>query len=43
MNSNENPERSVRLQLAAAAVRGILSGAVRAVVSWFIQEHIHLL
>jgi len=33
--------RAERLQLAAAALRGALSGAARAIVSWLIEEHIH--
>jgi hypothetical protein len=33
------PDRSARLQLAAAALRGILSGTARAVITWLIEEH----
>jgi hypothetical protein len=33
--------RAERLQLAAAALRGVLAGTARAVVSWLIEEHIH--
>jgi hypothetical protein len=33
--------RAERLQLAAAVLRGILSGATRAVFSWLLEEHIH--
>jgi len=33
--------RAERLQLAAAALRGILAGAARAVVSWLVEEHLH--
>lgn len=33
--------RAERLQLAAAVLRGSLAGAVRAVVSWLLEEHIH--
>ena len=43
MNSNEKTERSARLQLAAAAVGGILSGTTRAIITWIIQEHVHLI
>lgn len=37
-------DRAERLQLATAALRGILAGAARAIVSWLIQmieEDIH--
>jgi hypothetical protein len=34
--------RAERLQLAAAALRGALAGAVRAVVSWLLEEHMHI-
>lgn len=34
--------RAERLQLAAAVMRGVLTGATRAVVSWLLEEHIHL-
>lgn len=33
--------RAERLQLAAAILRGALTGAARAVVSWLLEEHIH--
>jgi hypothetical protein len=33
--------RAERLQLAAAALRGILAGAARAVTIWLIEEHLH--
>lgn len=33
--------RAERLQLAAAALRGILAGAARAVTIWLIDEHLH--
>jgi hypothetical protein len=32
--------RAERLQLAAAALRGVLAGAARAAVFWLIEEHI---
>jgi hypothetical protein len=41
LNPTPDPERSARLQLAAAAVRGILAGAARAIVTWLIEEHTH--
>lgn len=31
--------RAERLQLAAAVLRGVLTGATRAVVSWLLEEH----
>jgi hypothetical protein len=34
--------RAERLQLAAAVLRGVLAGAARAVVSWLLDEDIHL-
>ena len=34
--------RAERLQLAGAALRGILAGAARATVTWLLEEHIHL-
>jgi hypothetical protein len=34
--------RAERQQLAAAVLRGVLSGAARALVSWLLEEHIHL-
>jgi hypothetical protein len=33
--------RAEQLQLAAAALRGILAGAARAVTIWLIDEHLH--
>ena len=45
MTTDENPtpvpKRSAPLQLAAAAVRGILAGIARAIVTWLIEEHTH--
>jgi hypothetical protein len=35
-----DPDRSARLQLATAALRGILAGIARAFVTWLIEEHI---
>jgi hypothetical protein len=34
--------RGERLQLAAAAVRGVLSGIARSLAWWVIEEHFHL-
>ena len=39
---NSGLTRAERLQLAAAALRGVLTGAARAVVTWLIEEHIHI-
>jgi hypothetical protein len=33
--------RAERLQLAGAVLRGVLTGATRAVFSWLLEEHIH--
>jgi hypothetical protein len=33
--------RAERLQLAAAVLRGILSGVARAVVAWLLDNEIH--
>jgi hypothetical protein len=41
MTTKSKPTRSEGLLLAAAAVRGALSGAARAIVMWLIEEHIH--
>lgn len=41
LNQNPDPDRSARLQLAAAALRGILAGAIRAFITWLIEEHMH--
>jgi hypothetical protein len=41
MNTDPNPDRSAKLQLAAAALRGILSGAARALITWLVEEHTH--
>ena len=41
MATTQNQSRSERLLLAAAALRGVLSGAARAVVTWLIEEHSH--
>jgi hypothetical protein len=40
-NQSPDPDRSARLQLAAAALRGILAGAARAITNWLIEEHMH--
>ena len=40
-NQSQDPDRSARLQLAAAALRGILAGAARAFITWLIEEHMH--
>jgi hypothetical protein len=40
-NQSPDPDRSARLQLAAAALRGILAGAARAITTWLIEEHMH--
>jgi len=40
-NPKQNPDRSEKLLLAAAILRGLLSGAARAFISWLIEEHIH--
>jgi hypothetical protein len=34
--------RAERLQLAAAVLRGVLTGAARAVVTWLLESHTHL-
>jgi hypothetical protein len=41
MTPNQDPNRSEKLLLAAAALRGILSGAARAIIAWLIEEHFH--
>jgi hypothetical protein len=41
MTTDPNRTRSERLLLAAAALRGVLSGAARAIVTWLIEEHSH--
>lgn len=44
MTTNANLARSERLLLAAAALRGVLSGAARAIIPWLIElieEHLH--
>lgn len=33
--------RAERLQLANAALRGILAGAARAVTTWLLEQHLH--
>ena len=33
--------RAERLQLAAAALRGALTGAARAITTWLLEQHIH--
>jgi hypothetical protein len=33
--------RAERLLLAAAAVRGVLAGAARAITIWLLDQHIH--
>lgn len=42
MNANlEGMTRAERLQLAAAALRGVLAGAARAITTWLLEEHFH--
>ncbi|MBA2897730.1 hypothetical protein [Nonomuraea soli] len=41
MTPTPEPNRSERLQLIAAAVRGVLAGAVHAVLSWVFNHYIH--
>lgn len=33
--------RAERLQLTRSVMRGVLTGATRAVLSWLLEEHIH--
>jgi hypothetical protein len=33
--------RAERLLLAAAALRGALAGAARAIITWLLDQHIH--
>jgi hypothetical protein len=33
--------RAERLSLAAAALRGALAGAVRAIITWLLEQDIH--
>ena len=33
--------RAERFLLAAAAVRGVLAGAARAIAAWLLEHHIH--
>jgi hypothetical protein len=33
--------RAERILLAAAAVRGVLTGAARAITIWLLDQHIH--
>jgi hypothetical protein len=33
--------RAERLWLAAAALRGVLAGAARAVTAWLLEQHLH--
>jgi hypothetical protein len=33
--------RAERLLLAASALRGVLAGAVRAIITWLLEQHIH--
>jgi hypothetical protein len=33
--------RAERLGLAAAALRGVLAGAIRAVTTWLLDQHLH--
>ena len=33
--------RAERLLLAAAALRGVLAGAARAITTWLFEQHIH--
>ena len=33
--------RAERLWLAAAALRGVLSGAARAITAWLLEQHLH--
>jgi hypothetical protein len=33
--------RAERLQLAAAALRGVLAGAARAIITWLLEHYIH--
>jgi hypothetical protein len=35
------PARAERLQLAAAALRGVLTGAARALTAWLLEQHLH--
>jgi hypothetical protein len=43
MSTSPEPHltRAERAQLTAAVVRGVVSGAARALVSWLLEEHIH--
>ena len=33
--------RAERVQLAAAALRGVLAGAARAIITWLLDQYIH--
>jgi hypothetical protein len=43
MTSTTTPSltRAERLLLAAAAIRGVLAGATRAIIIWLLEQHIH--
>ena len=33
--------RAERVLLGAAALRGVLAGAARAIITWLLEQHIH--
>ena len=39
--TNTSLTRAERLVLAAAALRGVLAGAARAVITWLLEHYIH--
>ena len=43
MTTRPDPDltRAERLQLAAAALRGALAGAARAITTWLLDQYIH--
>jgi hypothetical protein len=41
MTTTPSLTRAERLLLAAAALRGVLAGAARAIIAWLLEQHMH--
>lgn len=41
MTATPSLTRAERLLLAAAALRGAMAGAARAIITWLIDQHVH--
>jgi hypothetical protein len=39
--TNTSVTRAERLLLAAAALRGVLAGATRAIITWLLDQYVH--